>query len=94
MNHPSNRAERRHHRDRVVARRRFVYLHIWGMSKCDDDFSEWGRYAKWNLNCGCRMCQGDKYFGMRRKRREALKRDVWEWVQAYSCDEVEDGTHS
>jgi hypothetical protein len=29
MHHPTNRAERRHHRDRVIAARRFVYEHIW-----------------------------------------------------------------
>jgi len=29
MSHPKNRAERRNQRERVIAARRFVYLHIW-----------------------------------------------------------------
>ena len=93
MQHPTNRAERRHHRDRVIAARRFIYQHIWGQSsyqtnsrtnplECSfhiEQFSEWGRYAKWNLNCGCRMCHYEKYFKEKRKRREALKHLDADW---------------
>ena len=27
--HPTNRAERRYHRERVIKSRRYVFLHIW-----------------------------------------------------------------
>jgi len=97
MTHPLTRAERRHQRDRVIARRRFIYQHIWNAGAfgiqertnpfhCGGrlyfpDFPTWGRYAKWNLGCGSRLCHADKYFGRKRKRREALKRAAREWQQ-------------
>src|SRR5208337_1149299 len=34
---------------------------------------EWGKYAKYNLNCGCAMCHSAKYFSNAHKRREARK---------------------
>ena len=85
MTHPSNRAERRHQRDRVIAARRFVYTTIWAANSYETYHSndpmatwqredpEWGRYAKWNLNCGSPGCHREKYYGPKRKRREALK---------------------
>lgn len=90
MSHPSTRAERRHQRARVIARRRFVYLHIWysriqertnplDRSYLDGWEPRWGKYAKWNLGCGCKLCHEDKYFGPKRKRREALKRAGSDW---------------
>ena len=87
MSHPTSRDERRHQRDRVIARRRFVAEHIWPHyndvpHEGSPDYQqqsgwyqpiEWGRYAKFNLNCGCMMCHSAKYFSNARKRREALK---------------------
>lgn len=73
--HPFNRAERRYQRDRVVAHRKalrtvekwyFSDLQRWGEPV-------WGRYAKWNGNCGQTMCHGAKYFKCKAKRRKALK---------------------
>lgn len=34
---------------------------------------EWGRYAKWNMNCGDSMCHSAKYFKCASKRRRARK---------------------
>lgn len=83
MSHPSSRAERRHHRDRVVARRRFVYEVVWRANvsrfvpaythPLDLKFTEWGRYAKFNLGCGCTQCHAAKYMSSKDKRRRALK---------------------
>ena len=83
MSHPTSRAERRHQRERIIARRRFVHQVIW--RRGDEEwhegkpeyqkgwtpFNEWGRYAKWNLNCGCSMCHGAKYYKLAHKRRLA-----------------------
>ncbi len=74
--HPTNRAERRVQRERVIARRRFIHQSIWrDWSYLSDytPFTEWGRYAKWNLNCGCKGCHRDKYFGAQSRRRKARK---------------------
>lgn len=85
MRHPSNRAERRHQRARVIAKRSFVLQHIpassWAIQQRKNpvvpgyspEAGEGGRYAKWNLNCGSPMCHAEKYFKPKRKRREALK---------------------
>ena len=84
MTHPSNRAERRHQRDRVIAARRFVTTTVWGgsyeiqnrtnpMVQRQRPDLDWGRYAKWNLGCGSPGCHREKYFGPKRKRREALQ---------------------
>src|SRR5271170_1045730 len=84
MSHPTSRAERRHQRDRVIARRKFIAEHIWshynevphegspGYQQEPGWWSpvEWGRYAKFNLNCGCTMCHGAKYFKCAHKRRK------------------------
>jgi hypothetical protein len=78
MHHPHNRAERRHERTRVIARRRKVAETEWGYNDGDwlsrwNPYSEWGRYAKFNGGCGCRLCHHVKYFGCKRKRRNARK---------------------
>src|SRR5438270_2848743 len=77
MKHPRSRAERRAVRDGYVARRKFVATQIWNVEywvrppqEHEHWFSrqdgwepfEWGRYAKWNMNCGDSMCHGAKYF--------------------------------
>ncbi len=73
--HPTNRAERRHHRNRVMAihRRKHLirpdYLHT--VEHCGEPV--WGRYAKWNMNCGATMCHAAKYFKNKAKRRRARK---------------------
>jgi hypothetical protein len=96
MNHPSNRAERRHHRARVIARRRFVFNYIWNSGSSNvgrrsnpldrfffADSPHWGQYAKWNMNCGAAICHAEKYFSAKRQRREAHKRVVRDWEREY-----------
>jgi hypothetical protein len=83
MSHPTSRAERRHQRDRVIARRKFIAEHIWRNYNTEPHEGspgygvwspvEWGRYAKFNLNCGCTMCHGAKYFKCAAKRRKGRK---------------------
>jgi hypothetical protein len=71
MKHSANRAERRHERLRIVARRRFMRVN--GTSR---PWTEqlWARYSKWNGSCGSMMCHELKYFSHKRRRREALKK--------------------
>lgn len=90
MHHPTNRAERRFERERIIARRR----HIWGVvwkGFCGNSFNnpltfgsvddwspyqwtpDWGRYAKWNLGCGCKQCHRDKYYKCKSQRRSSRK---------------------
>jgi hypothetical protein len=71
MRHPSNRAERRHERQRVIHHRKFIRVN--GSARSWPE-QVWGQYAKWNGNCGSMRCHYLKYFGYKRKRREALKR--------------------
>lgn len=81
MRHPRSRSQRRHQRERVMANRRFRWLVVWREERWSWNRQwtpDWGRYAKWNMNCGCMMCHAGKYFKEKRKRREALKRDAKE----------------
>jgi hypothetical protein len=75
MKHPANRAERRHHRQRIINHRRFIRVngsaHPW-------PHQMWGQYSKWNGNCGSTLCHCMKYFGHKRKRRDKLKRAAQE----------------
>ena len=103
MRHPSSRSERRHERERVIARRRFVYEVVWQMNQPPDvpvdsplhrrehpldwKFTEWGRYAKFNLGCGCRMCHAAKHWGWKDARRRALK-DSWSRAEHRGKDKV------
>jgi hypothetical protein len=96
MGHPSNRAERRHQRARIVARRRFSVESVPNNSSRTQyrtnplvhrgtlSAQVWGKYAKWNLSCGSLMCHADKYFSARRQRREALRHagedELREWL--------------
>lgn len=70
MKHPSNRAERRHERRRIIAYRRCIRAKSQGNPRPEQI---WAQYSKWNGNCGSMSCHAGKYFGARRKRREALK---------------------
>jgi len=70
MRHPSNRAERRHERLRIIAHRRFVRVNA---GRCSWPDQLWAQYSKWNGGCGSMLCHELKYFGHRRKRREALR---------------------
>lgn len=89
MSHPTSRAERRHQRDRVIARRKFVSKSIWRMNeKWLQDF-EWGRYSKFNMNCGCTMCHGAKYFKLAHKRRKG-RQDSESQSECRRADKVGD----
>jgi len=90
MRHPHNRAERRAVRSNYIVRRKFVALHIW--QRYDEVPHEgspwymlqsgwyqpvvWGRFAKWNMNCGSMMCHCEKYFSYKRQRRRALDQAI------------------
>jgi hypothetical protein len=82
MNHPSNRQERRTVREGIISRRKFIVTRIWscGSYSIGSESNrkwlaemQWGKYAKFNLNCGCRMCHSAKYLSDKRKRRNARK---------------------
>jgi hypothetical protein len=82
MSHPTSRAERRHQRDRVIARRKFIVTRVWSRGSYSTSSEstkkwleemQWGVYAKFNLNCGCTQCHGAKYFSCAHKRRKALR---------------------
>lgn len=70
MKHPSNRAERRHERLRIIAHRRFLRMNA---SRSFHHEEIWAQYSKWNGNCGSMQCHELKYFKHRRKRRAKLK---------------------
>lgn len=72
MHHPQSRGERRAVRGQVIARRRFIATRIWHDGFRFSD-TQWGRYSKFNLNCGCKMCHSAKYLSAKRKRRRALQ---------------------
>jgi len=87
MHHPRSRGERRAVREQVIARRKFIATQIWQVecwSRPPHEHEhwympegwtpmEWGKYAKFNLNCGDTMCHGAKYFKCASKRRKARK---------------------
>jgi len=50
------RAERRHHRNRVIINRMRVVRDVWGRHDPDDWPDHPGRLAKFNLKCTCWMC--------------------------------------
>lgn len=51
-------AERRHHRERVIAKRRYIVANAWSGGIAGSIYEQQpGRLAKHNLNCGCWMCQ-------------------------------------
>jgi len=92
MKHPRSRAERRFVRLGHITRRRYIAEHVWRsfnnppyehtyLHRLNDPrFKwtpfQWGRYSKWNMNCGCTMCHASKYFKEKRKRRRALDLEV------------------
>jgi hypothetical protein len=95
MKHPKSRGERRAVRDGYIARRRFIAEHIWvWYNKVPHEGSpwyqqqgwykptEWGRYAKFNLNCGCKMCHWPKW-NEATKRRRALDQAVFDNLRSW-----------
>jgi hypothetical protein len=71
MKHPSNRAERRHERQRLINHRKFIRVNGSAHPWLRDN---WSYYSKHNGNCGSMRCHYLKYFGYKRKRREELKK--------------------
>jgi hypothetical protein len=73
--HPANRAERRHQRIRVMAIHRRKHLINKRYLQDVERYGEpvWGRYVKWNGNCGSPMCHAGKYFKNKARRRNARK---------------------
>jgi hypothetical protein len=81
MHHPKDRQQRRAVRDGIIARRKFIVTRIWSRGSYSSNNEhekqwladmQWGKYAKFNLNCGCRMCHSSKYLSAKRKRRNGL----------------------
>ncbi len=97
MKHPKSRGERRVVRDAYIARRKFIATHVWyRYNEAPHEGSpwyqqqiewyqptEWSRFAKFNLNCGCMLCHSGKYFSEKRKRRRALEEDILENLRAW-----------
>jgi hypothetical protein len=104
MRHPRTRAERRALRENWIARRKFIATKIWTrFNEVPHEGSPWyqlqpgwyqptvwGRYAKINLNCGCKLCHCEKYFSYKRQRRRALDQAVIDnllsWEGAMVCE--------
>jgi len=82
MKHPSSRSERRFARHTAIQIRLRCIRLVW---KIPCLLRKPGKYAKWNLNCGCTLCHCGKYFGPKRKRRRALiaaiAANVREWQE-------------
>jgi hypothetical protein len=83
MNHPRSRRERRAVREEIIQHRKWIVTRIWhrGSYYSSNERErewlrnfEWGKYAKYNLNCGCSMCHYSKYYSCKRRRRCALNR--------------------
>lgn len=57
------RAERRHRRERIIKRRLFIVRNAFGETPetWPLAFDRPGRFAKWNLKCGCPMCKRPRY---------------------------------
>jgi hypothetical protein len=97
MKHPKSRAERRAVRDGHIARRKFIALNIWrDYDQVPHEGSawymqepgwyqpmEWGKYAKFNLGCGCKQCHYLKYFSEKRKRRRALDAAIFDNIKSF-----------
>jgi hypothetical protein len=95
MKHPQSRGERRLVRETCISRRKFIYEKVWRNNKIPHEGSSqykqqegwyrepaWGRYAKFNLNCGCIMCHHEKWFECT-KRRRAMDQEVVDNVKSW-----------
>ena len=58
-----NKNYRMHHNKRIIAKRKNIILNIWNNisfiinpSEYWEKFHVPGKYRKFNLNCGCKMC--------------------------------------
>jgi hypothetical protein len=85
--HPTNRAERRHQRTRIIEFRTHRDLNSFHRYRDAPGIfvPVWGRYAKWNGDCGSTMCHAAKYFKVKAKRRKARK-SSWSQAQCRAGD--------
>jgi hypothetical protein len=91
MIHPTNRAERRYLRERIINRRLAIRNRWWGESAERINTSilrygpDWytppirGRFAKWNLVCGCSHCKCANFYDRVDRDREQRLDDKFEW---------------
>ena len=83
---PAQRAYRRHHRARVIARRLRIVA-VWDATVEDKWRPVPGRFAKFNLACGCGLCtEADRRRAEKRERRrerryECKQMATWVWDQ-------------
>jgi hypothetical protein len=97
MKHPQSRGERRFAREIYISRRKFIIQHIWywSLNEIPHEGSPWyqqqegwyqepiwGKYAKFNLNCGHKMCHSEKWFEAI-KRRKALDQAVLDNIDSW-----------
>lgn len=68
-------SERRHHRDRVIEKRKGIIANAWGRDVLG--FKE-GQLSKHNLVCSCPMCRDEKY---RDHSRYEMKRELQEELE-------------
>ena len=67
MSHPTNRAERRHQRNRIISHRRRIRIN------CNWEEQIWSKFSKWNGNCGSTRCHYAKYYKCKAARRRLRK---------------------
>ena len=65
------RAQRRHHRARVIARRLSIVKYAWRLFYTGPWWAKTGRLGKYNLACGCWACVDPKYRETRAREKEA-----------------------
>lgn len=83
MKHPNTRFERRHQRERIINKRKFIYQHIWKINPIW--YTDFGRFNKWNLTCDCHLCKLERIYEEKEKRKHErkLKFDYINWELEY-----------
>lgn len=92
MRHPRSRAERRHNRVTIMARRRKIIRRWYSPndirrgSKREENRA-WYWCAKWNLKCTCRLCRMWKSLDPRPPREPQCTLDIIDNLRAWDLDE-------
>ncbi|AEO93361.1 gp99 [Bacillus phage G] len=75
----------RHHRKRIIARKVYIFTHIWGNELFEYENRDYkpfpiGKYSKGKVHCSCKVCKYDKHFEIKKhkvkSKEQAMKQEI------------------
>lgn len=74
----------RHHRNRLIAKKAYIFTVIWG-NELDVKFPV-GKWSKGKVHCSCKLCKFEKHFQIEKDKYKAKKQAMKQEMDEYFSD--------